>query len=65
MSERLYAINGAIVFNDSVLTVVDGIFYAPIYMMMFLEKPRLLDKLIYDVGAPLQSFPSSGDSRAE
>ena len=65
MSERLYAINDAIVFNDSVLKVVDGIFYAPIYMMMFLEKSHLPDKLIYDVGAPLQSFPTSKDSRAE
>ena len=65
MAERLYAIDDAVVFNDSVLAVVDGIFYAPIYMMMFLEKPRLPGKLIYDVGAPLQSFPPARDSRAE
>ena len=62
MAESQYAINDAIVFNDSVLAVVDGIFYAPIYMMMFLEKLRLPEKLIYDVGAPLQSFPSTKGS---
>ena len=41
-----------------VLKVENRILYAPIYMMMFLEKPRLPEKLIYDVGAPLQSFPT-------
>ena len=64
IAESLYAINDAIVFNDSVLAVVDGIFYAPIYMMMFLEKLRLPEKLIYDVGAPLQAFPSTKDSHS-
>ena len=53
MTEPLYAIDEAVVFNDSMLKVVNGILHAPIYMMMFLEKPRLPEKLIYDVGEPL------------
>ena len=58
LAERQYAISDAIVFDDAVLTVANGIFYAPIYMVMFLEKDTLPEKLIYDVGAPLQSFPT-------
>lgn len=64
MAEPLYAIDEAVVFNDSMLKVVNGILHAPIYMMMFLEKPRLPEKLIYDVGEPLQSFPSAEDSHS-
>ena len=58
LAERKYAINDAIVFDDAVLTVANGIFYAPVYMVMFLEKDTLPEKLIYEVGAPLQSFPA-------
>lgn len=57
LAERQYAITDAIVFDDAVLTVANGIFYAPIYMVMFLEKDTLPEKLIYEVGVPLRSFP--------
>ena len=59
LAERQYAIDDAIVFDDAVLAVANGIFYAPVYMVMFLEKDTLPEKLIYEVGAPLHSFPTS------
>ena len=58
LSERQYAINDAIVLDDAVLAVADGIFYAPIYMVMFLEKNVLPERMIYEVGSPLQDFPA-------
>ena len=57
LAARQYAITDATVFDDAVLTVANGIFYAPVYMVMFLEKDTLPEKLIYEVGVPLQSFP--------
>ena len=53
MSERSYAIKEAVVFDDSTLKVENRVFYAPIYMVMFLKKDMLPDKMIYTVGAPL------------
>ena len=58
LSERQYAINDAIVLDDAVLAVADGVFYAPIYMVMFLEKNVLPERMIYEVGSPLQDFPA-------
>ena len=54
MSERSYAIKEAVVFDDSTLKVENRVFYAPIYMVMFLKKDVLPDKMIYTVGTPLE-----------
>ena len=54
MSEKSYAIKEAVVFDDSMLKVENGVFYAPVYMVMFLKKDTLPDKMIYTVGAPLE-----------
>ena len=54
MSEKSYAIKEAVVFDDSTLKVENGVFYAPVYMVMFLNKDTLPDKMIYTVGAPLE-----------
>ena len=35
------------------LAVENGIFYAPIYMVMFLQRDAMPEKMIYSVGAPL------------
>ena len=51
MSERSYAIKEAVVFDDSTLKVENRVFYAPIYMVMFLKKDVLPDKMIYTVAA--------------
>ena len=53
MSEKSYAIKEAVVFDDSTLKVEDRVFYAPVYMAMFLRKDMLPDKMIYTVGSPL------------
>ena len=53
MAEREYAIKEALVLDDSTLTVEGGIFYAPIYMVMFLKRDSLPETMIYSVGAPL------------
>jgi cold shock CspA family protein len=42
-----YEIETAIVFNDDTLTVKDNVYYAPVYMSMFLAPPPLPDKMIY------------------
>ena len=44
-----YEIETAIVFNDDTLTVKGNVYYAPIYMAMFLAPPPLPDKMIYEV----------------
>ena len=54
MSQSEYGIKEAIVFDDSTLKVENGVFYAPVYMVMFLKKDVLPNKMIYTVGAPLQ-----------
>ena len=52
MAEREYAIKEALVLDDSMLAVENGIFYAPIYMVMFLKRDTMPEKMIYSVGAP-------------
>ena len=54
LSEKTYGIKEAIVFDDSALEVEGGIFYAPIYMVMFLKKDEFPEKMIYTVGSPLE-----------
>ena len=44
-----YGIREAIVFDRDALRVVNNIFYAPIYMMMFLKSDNLPDQMIYEV----------------
>ena len=51
---RFHGIREAIVFNDSALKVEDGIFYAPVYMIMFLKKETFPEKMIYTIGSPLE-----------
>lgn len=48
-----YEIGSAIVLTDDVLKVEDKVFYAPVYMAMFLRNTPLPEKLIYDIGMPL------------
>ena len=48
-----YGIESAIVFDDDAMEVVGKVFYAPIYMVMFLKKDSLPASMIYDVGKPL------------
>ena len=56
MSEPEFGLSSAVVFDDDALGAEGGVFYAPIYMMMFLEQKRLPEKMIYDIGAPI-AFP--------
>ena len=49
-----YGIESAIVFDDDVMDVVGKVFYAPIYMVMFLKKDSLPANMIYDIGKPLE-----------
>ena len=56
MDEPEFGLSSAVVFDDDALGVEGGVFYAPIYMMMFLEQKRLPERMIYDIGAPI-AFP--------
>ena len=49
-----YELKSAIVFDDDKMEVAGGIFYAPIYMMMFLVNDELPEAMIYDIGKPLE-----------
>ena len=49
-----YDIPSAVVFDDDSMSVSGKIFYAPIYMMMFLVKDELPAKMIYEIGEPLR-----------
>lgn len=49
-----YRIESAIVFDDDAMDVVGKVFYAPIYMVMFLKKDSHPANMIYDVGKPLE-----------
>ena len=49
-----YGIESAIVFDDDAMDVVGKVFYAPIYMVMFLKKDSLPANMIYDIGKPLE-----------
>lgn len=53
MAEPEYAIREALVLDDSTLSSEGRIFYAPIYMVMFLQREALPEKMIYSVGTPL------------
>lgn len=48
-----YKVQSAIVFDDDSLSVEGKVFYAPIYMMMFLERDALPESMVCDIGAPL------------
>ena len=43
-----------VVFDDDAMDVVGKVFYAPIYMVMFLKKDSLPANMIYDIGKPLE-----------
>ncbi len=49
LAEAEYAIKEAVVFNDSPPKIEDRIYYAPVYMVMFLAKNPLPEKLIYRI----------------
>ena len=49
-----YGIESAIVFDEDAMDVVGKVFYAPIYMVMFLKKDSLPANMIYDIGKPLE-----------
>lgn len=48
-----FGLSSAVVFDDDALGIEGKVFYAPIYMMMFLERERLPDAMIYDIGDPI------------
>ncbi len=54
MGSAEYNIRSALVLNDDIMTDSGRIFYAPIYMMMFLKKDKLPDAMVYEIGKPLQ-----------
>ena len=60
LADPEYEIGKSIVFNDGTLENTGEIRYVPIYMSMFLEKDTLPEKLIYDIGAPVQPVVSGG-----
>ena len=64
MGSGEYGIASAIVFDDNAMDVVGNVFYAPIYMVMFLEKDTMPDTMVYDIGKPLQ-FMGMNSSDAE
>ena len=49
-----YSIGGAYVFDDDSLAVDGSIFYAPVYMVMFLNKNEQTGAMIADIGSPLE-----------
>lgn len=49
MDDSAYAISQAFVLTNDNLAVSEKITYAPIYMIMFFEKPRLSEPLIYEL----------------
>ncbi len=49
MADEEYGIKEAIVFDRDALKVEGKVFYAPIYMMMFLEKDVLPKSMIYEI----------------
>lgn len=54
MSEAEYDIPSAIVLNDDSFRDEGKVRYRPIYMAMFLENSPLPDKMVYDLGKPLE-----------
>ena len=53
LSDPEYAIEEAIVFDRDVMRKDGKVFYAPIYMMMFLRQEELPETMVYDIGEPL------------
>ena len=53
MNEPGYGLSSAVVFDDDALGTEGGVFYAPIYMMMFLEQRRLPEAMVCDIGDPI------------
>ena len=49
-----YGIESAFVFDDDAMESAGKVYYAPIYMVMFLQKDSLPATMIYDVGKPLE-----------
>ena len=49
-----YAIPEAIVYDDSAHKVESPVYYAPVYMAMFLEHEQLPEKMPYEIGAPIR-----------
>ena len=49
MGVKEYGIAESVVFDRDALKVDGRVFYAPIYMMMFLQKDNLPDTMIYEV----------------
>lgn len=49
LAESEYAIREALVLNDSSLRIEGNIYYAPVYMVMFLVKGALPEKMIYHI----------------
>ena len=56
MDEPEFGLSSAVVLDDDALGTEGGVFYVPIYMMMFLEQERLPETMICDIGAPI-AFP--------
>ena len=56
MDEPEFGLSSAVVLDDDTLGAEGGVFYAPIYMMMFLEQKRLPETMICDIGDPI-AFP--------
>ena len=52
-----YAIPEAVVLDDAAHKVESEIYYAPVYMAMFLERETLPEKMPYEIGNPI-CFPS-------
>ena len=53
MDEPEFGLSSAVVLDDDALRAEGGVFYAPIYMMMFLEQKRLPETMICDIGDPI------------
>ena len=53
MSSKEYKINSGLVFNDDATKIENGVYYAPIYQVMFLAPKSLPEQMPYDLGEPL------------
>lgn len=53
MNSPEYSIDSALVLDDDALRLEGRIFYAPVYMAMFLKKDPLPEKMVYEIGEPL------------
>ena len=53
MDDPEFGMESALVLDDDALDVEGKLFYAPIYMMMFLERERLPETMICEIGDPI------------